>query len=292
MFMCVILIVPQRVFSVEKQGGENFEAGQRRFIKKLYKKGDYHQSIAEAERLSYYGEGVKKEEINYFRRLCYFRGGQYKSVIDDYQGDTEGLLFRDYLLISRSYRNLGRKEDGFSVLQSLGPSSLSGNESVSLCALKMDYLLDSNNYGAAHLELKNFKPLLEPEGAEALRRELKKYENYRFPSPVCSVALSALIPGMGQVYSGRIIDGLLTLSGFAGTAFAAYYSHERGYRAMSYTAGFFSVLFYSGGLYGAYQSAMTASRDNTRDFMEGYRKGLGDYLWKPENYLVKKGILE
>lgn len=79
----------------------------------------------------------------------------------------------------------------------------------------------------------------------------------RYKSPGLAMALSAVVPGLGKVYTNNWKDGLFSLIFVGGTAFQAV----RGYKNYGKRSGFFiayttiAATFYLGNLYGSFKSA-------------------------------------
>ena len=81
-------------------------------------------------------------------------------------------------------------------------------------------------------------------------------------NPFTGAALSALIPGMGRVYSGRWIDGLFGFSLFYLTANTGYkaYQDNRPIKAPIFIGA--ALIIYGGEIYGAYRSSVNNSLTN------------------------------
>lgn len=79
----------------------------------------------------------------------------------------------------------------------------------------------------------------------------------KYKSPGLALGLSAVVPGLGKVYSKNWKDGLISFVFFGATSFQAY----RGYKKYGPQSGFFLVYgtiattFYLGNLYGSFKAA-------------------------------------
>ena len=86
---------------------------------------------------------------------------------------------------------------------------------------------------------------------------MKNIQTARYKSPALALGLSALVPGLGKVYTHNWKDGLIALVFVGGSAFQAW----RGYEKRGPGSGYFityaciSSAFYIGNLYGSYKSA-------------------------------------
>lgn len=90
-------------------------------------------------------------------------------------------------------------------------------------------------------------------------------------SPTFSGLLSAVIPGLGQAYSGRFLDGLqsLTVIGTIGAG-TAYYINREQYE-VAIPAGLLGLFFYGGNVYGGVQAAKTFNSRQEDKFLDGLR---------------------
>ncbi len=90
-------------------------------------------------------------------------------------------------------------------------------------------------------------------------------------SPTFSGLLSAVIPGLGQAYSGRFLDGLqsLTVIGTIGAG-TAYYINREQYE-VAIPVGLLGLFFYAGNVYGGVQAAMTFNSRQEDKFLDGLR---------------------
>jgi len=86
---------------------------------------------------------------------------------------------------------------------------------------------------------------------------MQQIQDARYKSPALALGLSAIIPGLGKVYTNNWKDGLISFVFVAGSAIQAI----RGYRNYGSQSAFFIVYssvaatFYLGGLYGSLKSA-------------------------------------
>ena len=78
--------------------------------------------------------------------------------------------------------------------------------------------------------------------------ELKK-------SPALAASLSALIPGIGRMYSGRWFDGFMGLSQFLLYAVATNYAYHNDWEVLTAISGGITFIVYGGEIYGAYRTA-------------------------------------
>jgi len=242
----------------------NFSLKQKKFIKNLYNDKKYFDCIGETERLLMYSpESVNFCDYNYFIESLYYLGGQYKSAIKHYnkiyiqKGDfcPEHFL-RNSLLLSQTYFKLGLFSKSYKVLDSVSVKDLSPSVRYDFIMRKLEPVFQNFKYSDALAEIrKNWDLVTEKDKLADLENDIKKYRDIDRKSKTLSVLLSALVPGSGQFYSGKYLSGILSLAGVVATAAGSLFFYKKNEKGISYGMAFFSVLFYSGNIYGAYNSA-------------------------------------
>jgi len=221
----------------------------------LYKQKRYIEAISEARRLEKYDSNA---ELDFFIYGNYYLAGLYEKVILHYEGKTHSNLCTSFLL-SMSYLNLERYEESYNSLSMYKYGNANNDFFLFRQRIFPLILLDdrtkikSECFETSHLSQKdnNFNQLIS---------ELLKYSSTTTLSPEHSALLSALLPGAGQIYCARFFDGLISFASVAATAFAGYHFYKKDEKAISYTLFFFSGLFYTGNIYGAYNCAATENK--------------------------------
>ena len=89
--------------------------------------------------------------------------------------------------------------------------------------------------------------------------------------------MSAVVPGLGQLYSGYPCEGLISLASVAMTALGGVYMRNEGMSGYSYTLFFFSGLFHAGNIYGAWNSAERSNRELIDDEYRLIESRYGEY---------------
>ncbi|MFL5308577.1 MAG: hypothetical protein ACJ8F1_25415 [Polyangia bacterium] len=92
---------------------------------------------------------------------------------------------------------------------------------------------------------------------------IRRYETLPRKSPWLAGALSAVVPGLGRVYIGRIADGIMSfvLIGVTG-ALAAQGFHDEGRSSVrGWILGSVAALLYAGNVYGSAVGAIVQRRD-------------------------------
>ena len=106
-------------------------------------------------------------------------------------------------------------------------------------------------------------------------------------SRTLSTAFSAILPGAGQIYSGRIGDGIYTLltvvgSGFLTWWFASDAEHRDRTWIKTSLFGTLTALFYAGNVYGANLAARDYNRWRQREYTAGAEAILQDIDLEPD----------
>lgn len=109
------------------------------------------------------------------------------------------------------------------------------------------------------------------EASDQLTRMVRSRKLMPKRSPALSGLLSAVIPGLGQAYSDRFLDGLqsLTVVGTIGAG-AAYYINQEQYE-VAIPVGLLGLFFYAGNVYGGVQAAKTFNSSQEGKFLDGLR---------------------
>lgn len=276
--LTVIFFAPGFLYPDEKK---DVIGKQKEFVLELFSSGRYFDCIAETRRLSIMDpSGGDAAEYDYFINVNYFLGGQYKSVINNLQsGGIQSADFRETILLSRAYCMLHFDSRAYERLMSIDYRLSYGVYNRELFLRRLEMLIRDSRYEEALKESEIAREYLEDVlDFDLIINDLKECESVDRRSPLLSAALSAAIPGAGQMYSGRYTDGLVSLIAIGATACGSYFFHARGDRPLSLTLGFFSALFYAGNIYGAWNSAETATDESERNFREKFSaKHIPDY---------------
>jgi len=254
--------------------GKKFVPAQKRFVKELYESGDYFNCIAEARRLQYYSGSAENEYLIY---TCYYLAGQYYSVINgihsEKNGGTDGLPFR--LLVSQSYLEIGKYAESYGAMGLPLYTGLEKPDAFYLLLRRLEPVLLTGDYDtidreimAAQGELSGYDDFF------LLSRDLEAFRENEGISPLTGGIMSAIIPGLGQLWTGRFLDAFLSLVSVALPAAGGVCLMENGEKGTAYTMFFFTGIFYAGNIYGGYNSAsldiQTERRVNHKEITERY----------------------
>jgi hypothetical protein len=285
-----ILLFNINSFAEIKQ--HEFIIKQKRFINELYNNKMYFDCIAETRRiLDYKNSTSNQDELTYLIDTCYFFGGQYKTVISRLQNTRNISInkrkFPDLFLLSHSYLNIGYINLAKEILFNFNYSDVNTNERSDLFINRVELLIRNFEYQNILSEIENADNYFTGFNSFFLMDLKKDIESYRetgLKSKWLSLSLSAILPGAGQIYSGRIVDGLLSLALVAGSSCGAWYFYKKNDKPIAMTFAFFSCLFYTGNLYGAYNSVENTNKQLNEAFSNSIIKKY-NLNYNPADYL-------
>lgn len=248
LFFLIYLSAP---FSVYSQDIYNFE-NSCRYGQFLFETRQFQQAAEEFERVLFLApdnDTVKRQLIK-----SYLLGQQYTLV--NRRTDS---LFKVRESIPRELaidysKALIMAEMNFNAAQFIGSNrNLTGNDRLFLSMNNqlMGYEWDKAKLTYEELSLNGF--LYDKKYAEIFRQ----MDEARYKSGGLAFGLSAVVPGLGKVYTGNWKDGLISFIFVAGSTIQAI----RGYHDYGKRSAFFIVYtglaatFYAGNLYGSVKAA-------------------------------------
>lgn len=275
------------------KNSREFVIRQKKVMRSFFLDKRYFDCIAEARRLlSYTTTENLRDEYLYFIEANYYLGGQYRTVIShirEMEGDNRARL-PYLLLLSRSYMKLGMDSESLSALLRYDYARMEKNERRDLFLARIETYLKNSMYPEALSETHRYKKFHDT-ALNEMEKEIAGYREIALKSKELSVILSAVVPGSGQLYSGRIADGFISLAAVLACSGGAYYFYQRGNSRVSFTLVFFSALFYGGNIYGAYNAAEAFNRRIDEEFR---KRLIGRYIppYEPMRYIPLERILE
>ncbi len=293
-FLLIQLLVISGTLLASESGRNDIVIKQKRFIGELYSAGRYFDCIAETRRLLNLKFDLEnRDQFKYFIEGSYFLGGQFKTVIFNLKTlEDNGERLPRLILLSQSYLRLRLYNESIEVLKEMDYHEVAENKRHGFFLRRVEVLLQDSRYEDALTEMAAAKGYLgNVFDIEEMRLDTQRYIENAEKSKWLSVSLSTLVPGAGQVYTGRYLDGAISFLSVLGTLFGAYHFHEKGDRPVSLTFAFFASLFYAGNIYGAYNSAERINCEQERNFRAKLlRKHIPNY--SPMNYINLHGIFE
>ncbi len=272
-----LLLVIEIVSTPLSLYSDSFSDHQKVFIKKLYREKRYFDAISETRRLvSYLGDFPEKRKYEYFILSNYYLGGQYKSVIFHFNHFSRDLNIAEKLLLSRSYLKAGLYTESSAVLKGQEYGNSPG-ENYRILLGRVEPLLYLHNNDSALDRINEAEKYIQADAYADLKKDVLKYHDMSYRSPVLGGVLSAVVPGSGQVYSGKYLSGLISLLGVAAAAAGTRYYHEKGKRGLACSMGFFTLLFYTGNIYTGYNSARGRNHDEETKYFNRVRRSFSRY---------------
>lgn len=258
------------------------------FIKELFQKNRYFDCIAESRKLQ---KKNNKPGIDYFIYSNYYLAGQYASVILNYSPEysSDEIRFPSTLLLSYSYFRKGFYNESYELLKNIDYDELPEKYIFTMFLRRVEPLLLAGEMEKIQKEISSSEIFLKDSyNFMKLREELQLYAKDSLKSPTCAAMMSALLPGLGQFYSGYPGEGLISLLAVSAAAGGGFYMKERGHNGLSCTLFFFSGLFYSGNIYGAYKSAESK---NNETLLNRHKNITGKYgSYDPGEYIDMESI--
>lgn len=238
-----------------------FENRQKKFIRELYQSQDYFNTISEARRLQFYNADPQLEYLVY---TCYYLAAQFKTVTLEYKPVTGYGIYpaASVILVSQSYLALGDYSSAYTALGMPVYGGLDSRNSFECLLRRVEPLILSGDYGPLDSELAAAAVSMgDSADFRSLKQDLETFrENFEL-HPAAGAFMSAVIPGLGQLWAGRITDALLSLASVALPAAGGIYMKDRGRTGTAYTLFFFTGVFYAGNIYGGYNSVMLDNRE-------------------------------
>ena len=246
------------------------------FADSLFQEGDYLNAAHEYKRLLFLHPNAPQIDFIAFRvAASYQNAGKLQNAIRAYQ-----LLIDTYpksVLVERARNNIaqchvlsGGSEQGLASLKRFlaehKGSSLAPRVQFTIGML----LMDKGEWEQASRVWSDvystYPDTPFAEVSDRLARTLKNADSLPHRSPTVAGVLSALIPGSGQVYSGRMTDGLYNFVGMAVLGSASLYYVDQERYEVAIPVGMLSLFFYGNGIYQGIQSARVFNAQHTAQF--------------------------
>ena len=278
-----VLFLISFAVDLSANNAENFRKKEINFIKELYKGGRYFDCIAETEKIQISG---KNPEIEYFIFTNYYLAGQYLTVINNYAADfsSDEMKCTSLFLLSGSYFKKEMYTESYEILRNLTYAELPEKYIFTMFLRRIEPLIFTDESGKIDEEIKASGIFLKDNyNFQKLSEELQLYRKDNSKSSACAAVMSAIVPGLGQLYSGYPAEGIISLLSVAATAAGGFYMKDTGRKGFSYTMFFFSGLFYSGNIYGAYNSAESVNAEIRTSRHRSITSQYGSY--NPDDYV-------
>ena len=262
----------------------------RKFADFLYEEGDYLRAAGEYQRYLFYtsdskarlesgptGAGTDGEQIRYKIAVCYRFAGQTEQAIQGFETllktHPEGqFASRAYYQIGATYFLTDQFEQSVQFLRGALPhiaDTRQRTEAEQLIGLS--YLMQKqwSEAGKVFEALQRSGMLMVSEKAKVYYKYAEAGAHLPTRSPFLAGVLSAIVPGAGRFYTGRIGDALNSLFVVGITGWQAYDGFRRdGISSVKgWTIGTLGGIFYVGNIYGSVISARVYNRNVADEFL-------------------------
>jgi outer membrane protein assembly factor BamD (BamD/ComL family)/TM2 domain-containing membrane protein YozV len=245
----------------------------------LMEEKDYYRAITEFKRfLSYFPEDSRGPLCRLNIALAYKKGGKTDLAVEHFQKILRGypgtgISERASFEIGATYFHGGKyaeAAEAFSDFIREHPTSTRLDEGRVLLGWSLIHLWDLSRAAQTFSTVSDQNP--QYAYMKTLAKELEVPRGIHRKSPVLAGVMSALLPGSGQIYTGRLHEGLTSfiLNGSFIWAIVDLFGH--GNEAAGLLLGFFETGWYSGGVFGAVNDAHKYNRKARNDFILGLER--------------------
>lgn len=258
----------------------------RYFADSLFQEGDYLNAAHEYKRLLFSHPDAPQIDFIAFRvAASYQNAGKLENAIRAYQ-----LLIDTYpksALVARAKNNIAQchilSGDNAQGIASL-TRFLSEHKENSLAPRAHFTIgmlhIDKGEWAQAS-RVWNEVFLTYPESpfakvSDKLVQTVKDIDTLPRRSPTVAGVLSALVPGSGQIYSGRTMNGFYAFVSVAVLGSASFYYVDQERYEVAVPIGIFGAFFYGNSIYQSIQNAHTFNRQQERFFRNTIQQEIRD----------------
>jgi TM2 domain-containing membrane protein YozV len=253
-----------------------------KFADYLYLNGDYLRAAGEYQRYLFSSDFPINSDSVYYRMIkAVFLGRDYQKcdrLLTAFDGKYPGSVFAGDISLYRSV--VKYREHDYKNSLTLAQTSNSENTQLRRCVLTLNYLylhdFKSAEKCACAPDETNSLPTVEVITRPALLsgrvcEKSRAANSLPVKSPLKAGFYSALVPGAGKIYCGKIADGVYS---FLITGLSIWQAYD-GFAEHGVNSGkgwVFAVLgggFYLGNVYGSVIAAKFHNRDTRADFLNG-----------------------
>jgi TolA-binding protein len=267
------------------------------FADDLFEDKDYYRAITEYKRFIYlFPESPLKLNAEYKIGLSYFKGERYEDAAEIFHGlytlgEKGGIAKKSLFKLGEVYFEDGRFEKSSNTYERFLKEYPDVQEADNArFKLGFSYMF-ANEYdlaGDSFQAITSDSPFYSmSSGASGDMAELIAFEE---KSPYVAGGLAAVLPGAGHVYCGRYQDGATAFLLTGLFVWGTVEMFEDDHYAAGGVLGFFSLMWYSGNIYSAVNSAHKYNRDGRSDILNKINSKYNiSYGYGPEtkaNYLV------
>lgn len=247
---------------------------QYRYAQSRLDAGAYDEAITEFNRfIHFFPADPKVARARFQTGMAHFGAGRYQAAAaifgaqtTDYTGSP--LDNEAFFMLSRSHAGQGMHEQAMLDLHNLVALS-SEADVIDRARYELAWLhVDQGRWNAADQEFNRITPPNQDRfRVQNIRQALTKSATIPAKNPTTAGLLS-ILPGGGQLYSGRYQDALTAFLINGGLIWAAWEAFDSEHYALGSVIGFVEFGFYTGNINGAVSSAHKYNRNRITEFRE------------------------
>ena len=256
------------------------------FADSLFREGDYLNAAHEYKRLLFLYPDTSQSDFIAFRvAASYQNAGKLESAIRAYQFLID--TYPESSLVARCKNNIaqcrilsGDSEQGITSLKRFliehKQSDLAPRVHFTIGMLHIDkgeWAEASSVWNSVSVTYSK-SPFAEV--SDRLARMVKNAETLPHRSPMVAGALSVLVPGSGQIYTGRTVDGLYAFVSVAILGGASFYYADQERYEVAVPVGILGAFFYGNSIYQSIQTARAFNLQQERLFRSRLQQEIRD----------------
>ena len=256
------------------------------FADSLFQEGDYLNAAHEYKRILFLHSNIPHIDFIAFRvAASYQNAGQLEKAIPSYQSliDTypnSPLAERATNNIAQCHILLGARERGIASLENF-LSKHKGSNLAPLAHFTIGMLhVEKNEWTQASKVWNNVSSVYPDspfaEASARLARIIKNADTLPRRSPTVAGVLSVLVPGSGQVYSGKTVDGLYAFMSVAVLGSASFYYTSKERYEVAVPVAVLGVFFYGNSIYQGIRAAETFNLQHEGHFRSRIQQEIRD----------------
>ncbi len=278
----VALLALGAVFAPPLQARDASVEGMMAFADHLFETGDYYRAITEYERVVFFHPDAPAAlTARYQIGMSYYKGGKYSLAARHFgnlaERDPDGAVGRKAALMAAEsrykdgdYRSAIAALGAFLERHPAGPDTDSALLLLGRCHLR------EGDWKRAAEVFESVPPGSASGGAAGgLALGARKYPDVRMKSPALAGALSALVPGAGQLYVGRSRDAAGAFLLNALFVWAAVEAFDRGNNVTGGILVAFEAGWYSGNIFNAVGGAHKHNRRVRQEYLDDLQNRFG-----------------
>lgn len=270
---CILLTI---IFVGSVVEAEEDEDAQRLFIfaDRLFDEGEYYRAITEYKRfISYWPDHKLAKDASYKIGLCYFKGEKWKEAISaftDFKGKypLQPLCEEADFKIGQSYYQKKDYHLAIDKFRELVRDCLDKELSEKSQFMIGWSYLHQNDWIKASEEFAKIEP--RSKLAQQLAKESRAGALLPRKSPTLAGVMSGILPGSGQLYCGRIQDGITAFLLNGIFIWASIECFDKDIETAGGILLFLETGWYLGNIY----SAISSVHKHNKDVKDKYLQGL------------------